>query len=121
MPAEFTTSSGSASTVRPGGLIQIVLLDGVVVRMDAHVDGRALRRDLGALEVAMISLASGSAVYLACGVTDMREGMVGLSMLVQQNTWPRTRSMVPYMPSSRTSCTASIKLILGMTVSGSAC
>jgi transposase len=33
----------------------------------------------------MISLASGLQVYLACGVTDMRKGMVGLSMLVQQN------------------------------------
>jgi transposase len=33
----------------------------------------------------MISLASGLRVYLACGVTDMRKGMVGLSMLVQQN------------------------------------
>jgi transposase len=32
----------------------------------------------------MISLASGLRVYLACGVTDMRKGMVGLSMLVQQ-------------------------------------
>src|ERR1700678_3475378 len=33
----------------------------------------------------MISLASGLRVYLACGATDMRKGMVGLSMLVQQN------------------------------------
>jgi transposase len=32
----------------------------------------------------MITLASGLRVYLACGVTDMRKGMVGLSMLVQQ-------------------------------------
>jgi transposase len=32
----------------------------------------------------MITLASGLPVYLACGVTDMRKGMVGLSMLVQQ-------------------------------------
>ena len=30
-------------------------------------------------------------VYLACGVTDMRKGMVGLAMLVQQ-TWQRIRS-----------------------------
>ena len=29
-------------------------------------------------------MASGLRVYLACGVTDMRKGMVGLSMLVQQ-------------------------------------
>ena len=32
----------------------------------------------------MITLASGLRVYLACGVTDMRKGMVGLAMLVQQ-------------------------------------
>ena len=33
---------------------------------------------------AMIALAPGLRVYLACGVTDMRKGMVGLAMLVQQ-------------------------------------
>ncbi len=32
----------------------------------------------------MIALAPGGRVYLACGVTDMRKGMVGLAMLVQQ-------------------------------------
>jgi transposase len=32
----------------------------------------------------MITLAPALRVYLACGVTDMRKGMVGLSMLVQQ-------------------------------------
>ena len=32
----------------------------------------------------MITLAVGLRVYLACGVTDMRKGMVGLAMLVQQ-------------------------------------
>lgn len=40
----------SALAPRPEGLIEIVLLGGMVVRMDAHVDGRALRRVLGALE-----------------------------------------------------------------------
>ena len=30
----------------------------------------------------MIALASGLRVYLACGITDMREGMTGLAMLV---------------------------------------
>jgi hypothetical protein len=50
MPPDSTTWRGSTSTARPGGLIEIVLTDGVVVRMDAHVDGRALRRVLGALE-----------------------------------------------------------------------
>jgi transposase len=33
----------------------------------------------------MISLASGLRIYLACGSTDMRKGMVGLAMLVQQS------------------------------------
>jgi transposase len=35
---------------RPEGLIEVVLPGGVVVRMDAHVDGGALRRVLAALE-----------------------------------------------------------------------
>ena len=33
----------------------------------------------------MIALPPGMRVYLACGITDMRKGMVGLAMLVQQN------------------------------------
>jgi transposase len=33
----------------------------------------------------MIRLAPGLRVYLTCGVTDMRKGMVGLAMLVQQS------------------------------------
>ena len=61
-----------------------MLPGGVSVRVDAHVDGRALRRVLGALERAVIALSSGVRVYLACGVTDMRKGMDGLAMLVQQ-------------------------------------
>jgi len=32
----------------------------------------------------MIALASGLHVYLACGIADMRKGMTGLAMLVQQ-------------------------------------
>ena len=32
----------------------------------------------------MIAPPAGMRIYLACGVTDMRKGMVGLSMLVQQ-------------------------------------
>jgi transposase len=35
---------------RPEGLIELVLAGGVVVRMDGHVDGRALRRVLDALD-----------------------------------------------------------------------
>ena len=33
----------------------------------------------------MITVVFGLRVYLACGVTDMRKGMVGLAMLVQQS------------------------------------
>lgn len=33
----------------------------------------------------MISLDAGVRIYLACGVTDMRKGMTGLAMLVQQS------------------------------------
>jgi transposase len=33
----------------------------------------------------MIALPPGVRGYLACGVTDMRKGMVGLAMLVQQS------------------------------------
>lgn len=33
----------------------------------------------------MISLDSGVRIYLACGATDMRKGMAGLAMLVQQS------------------------------------
>ena len=32
----------------------------------------------------MIALPPGVRIYLACGSTDMRKGMVGLAMLVQQ-------------------------------------
>ena len=38
------------SLSRPEGLIEIVLPTGVLVRVDAAVDGRALRRVLGALD-----------------------------------------------------------------------
>ena len=48
-PVEAAPPS-SALAPRPEGLIEIVLPGGIVVRMDAHVDGRALRRVLGALD-----------------------------------------------------------------------
>ena len=46
----------------------------------------------------MITLAPELRVYLACGVTDMRKGMVGLAMLVQQS-WPRIRLAARCSPS----------------------
>lgn len=44
------TPTASPSAAHADGLIEIVLPSGVSVRVDAHVDGRALRRVLGALE-----------------------------------------------------------------------
>jgi transposase len=41
--------SSAVSSSRTDGLIEIVLAGDVLVRVDAHVDGRALRRVLGAL------------------------------------------------------------------------
>lgn len=49
-PVEAPPPSSVLALSRPEGLIEIVLPGGMVVRMDAHVDGRALRRVLGALE-----------------------------------------------------------------------
>ena len=42
--------SSPSAPARPEGLIEIVRPGGVTVRVDAHVDGRALRRVLDALE-----------------------------------------------------------------------
>ena len=54
-PAEPSRSDqpplASSMPARPGGLVEIVLPGGVVVRVDAHVDQRALRRVLAALAV----------------------------------------------------------------------
>jgi transposase len=49
-PAEAPPPPTPSSPSRPEGLIEVVLPSGVVVRMDAHVDGGALRRVLDALE-----------------------------------------------------------------------
>ena len=52
-PEPVTVSPVSAPPpplLRAEGLIEIILPGGVSVRVDAHVDGRALRRVLGALE-----------------------------------------------------------------------
>lgn len=47
---EPPTPVAPPSAVHADGLIEIVLPSGVSVCVDAHVDGRALRRVLGALE-----------------------------------------------------------------------
>ena len=48
--SQAPTPTASPSPVHADGLIEIVLPSGVSVRVDAQVDGRALRRVLGALE-----------------------------------------------------------------------
>ena len=49
-PTEWATPSQPPAPARAGGLIEIMLPSGVSLRVDAEVDGRALRRVLGALE-----------------------------------------------------------------------
>ena len=49
-PVSSTVPSAPPQSSRPDGLIEIVLPSGVVVRVDAEVDGRALRRVLGVLD-----------------------------------------------------------------------
>lgn len=49
-PVDVRAVDAHAAPSRVDGLIEIVLPGGVMLRMDAHVDGRALRRILGALE-----------------------------------------------------------------------
>lgn len=49
-PLEMPPPCIPSAASRPEGLIEVVLLGGVVVRMDGHVDGGALRRVLGALD-----------------------------------------------------------------------
>jgi transposase len=49
-PGATSVAAAPAATSSPAtGLIEIVLPGGALVRVDAHVDGRALRRVLGAL------------------------------------------------------------------------
>jgi transposase len=48
-PADATPAPATAASPRSEGLIEIVLPGGALVRVDAQVDGRALRRVLNAL------------------------------------------------------------------------
>jgi transposase len=49
-PLETSPPSTASASARPEGLIEIVLPGGTMVRMDAHVDARALRRVLSVLD-----------------------------------------------------------------------
>lgn len=48
--SQTPTLTGSPSSGQADVLIEIVLPSGVLVRVETHFDGRALRRVLGALE-----------------------------------------------------------------------
>ncbi len=50
LPPSEPPALTSPSSARQAGLIEIQLPGGVLLRVDAHVDGQALRRVLGALE-----------------------------------------------------------------------
>jgi transposase len=49
-PVAIPAASTPTAPSRPEGLIEVALPGGVVVRLDGHVDGRALRRVLAALD-----------------------------------------------------------------------
>ena len=61
-----------------------IVLAGATVRVDASVDQARLAARTRGARSSMIVVSPGVRVYLACGFTDMRKGMVGLAMLVQQ-------------------------------------
>ena len=54
------------------------------VIVDAGVDGAALARVLAILERRSIPVAAGVRIWIASGHTDMRKGMNGLALLVQE-------------------------------------
>ena len=68
----------------PDGRIEIMLSGGAKVRVDAQVNEACIAAGVGRAGAVMIAAPPGVRVYLACGTTDMRRGMVGLAMQVQQ-------------------------------------
>ena len=54
------------------------------VIVDAGVDAAALARVLAVLERPMIPVSAGVRIWIATGHTDMRKGMNGLALLVQE-------------------------------------
>ena len=75
-------ASVSRSVVAPG-LIEIELGDGRHFRVGSDVNLAALRRMLGGV-ARVIPIASSVRIWLATGHTDMRRGMPGLALLVQE-------------------------------------
>jgi len=62
-------------------MIEIMLPGGICVRVAWVRGGRGAAAGIGC--AAVIGLPTGTRVWLAAGVTDMRKGFDGLSMLVQ--------------------------------------
>jgi len=65
------------------GGIEIALADGSRVTVDRGVDAATQSRVLGGSGAEMIPVPSGTRVWLATGVTDMRRGMNTLALQVQ--------------------------------------
>ena len=72
---------GAAAAV---GRMEIVTVTGQRIMVGADVDVLALARGRGGARGAMIPVPSGVRVWLATGVTDMRRGMNGLTLQVQE-------------------------------------
>ena len=86
VPAVVTPEVSPADHVLPagGGQMEILTKDGGRVIVGADVDAGALARGARGVGSSMIPVPSGVRVYLSTGVTDMRRGMPGLSLQVQQ-------------------------------------
>ena len=73
-----------AATPTSGQMVIVVGRDRRVI-VDAGVDAAALARVLAGSGAPMIPVPSGVRVWIATGHTDMRKGMKGLALLVQES------------------------------------
>ena len=66
-------------------LVEVTLGNGRTIKVDESIDPAALARLVAALDggCIMITVPAGVRIYFACGVTDMRKGFDGLSMMAQ--------------------------------------
>ena len=69
--------------------IEIVLASGTRIIVGTEVDAAALARVVKVLARPMIPVPSGVRVWIAIGHTDMRKGMNGLALLVQEHAQAR--------------------------------
>ena len=92
-PPQPAQAEGPPTTqvARPTGarrrtsVVEVTLGNGRSLKVDESIDPRALARLVAALDGGgiMITVPAGVRIYLACGVTDMRKGFDGLSMMAQ--------------------------------------